>query len=366
MSAKPTSIMTTVTVDTPLVQSASYSFDAQDRQYIDTQIRGCQQQIVDCVLRGVIGTWVTLDGSSVAVVPGDVVCLTGTAGSVTKGVLAAMTPAGCAYGVVLQGGAPNTLIRVAEMGYLAKAVTGLGTTAGFLRVNTTTARLERVATISTNDYPMGIVMATGDAMLLIQPISAGTGGIGTDPTANSFRADTWIGVGDPSEMAPSGDLRLDDTWSATMRDGSLANTGTWATWNIDGSDILGFGHDTVVASINHRVKTGGKHAFLTNNVEQWNFSANVLNALGNSVIECTGFLALSPTILYLDSSGANEVQIRPNEVAALRLSTTGIGYHGTAPTAKPTITGSRGGNAALADLLTKLAATGFLTDGTSA
>lgn len=43
-----------------------------------------------------------------------------------------------------------------------------------------------------------------------------------------------------------------------------------------------------------------------------------------------------------------------------------IGFLGTAPVAKPTVTGSRGGNAALADLLTKLAAFGLITDGSSA
>ena len=45
---------------------------------------------------------------------------------------------------------------------------------------------------------------------------------------------------------------------------------------------------------------------------------------------------------------------------------TGIGFFATAPVAKPTITGSRGGNAALADLLTKLASFGLLTDSSSA
>jgi hypothetical protein len=43
-----------------------------------------------------------------------------------------------------------------------------------------------------------------------------------------------------------------------------------------------------------------------------------------------------------------------------------IGFHGTAPTAKQTVTGSRGGNAALASLLTQLAAKGLITDGTTA
>jgi hypothetical protein len=45
---------------------------------------------------------------------------------------------------------------------------------------------------------------------------------------------------------------------------------------------------------------------------------------------------------------------------------TGIGFYGATPAAKPSITGSRGGNAALADLLTKLANLGLITDGTSA
>jgi hypothetical protein len=43
-----------------------------------------------------------------------------------------------------------------------------------------------------------------------------------------------------------------------------------------------------------------------------------------------------------------------------------VGFHGAAPIAKQTITGSRGGNAALADLLTKLAAKGLIIDSTSA
>lgn len=43
-----------------------------------------------------------------------------------------------------------------------------------------------------------------------------------------------------------------------------------------------------------------------------------------------------------------------------------IGFFGTAPQAKKTVTGSRGGNAALASLLTQLAAYGLLTDSSTA
>lgn len=43
-----------------------------------------------------------------------------------------------------------------------------------------------------------------------------------------------------------------------------------------------------------------------------------------------------------------------------------LGFHGATPVAKQTVSGSRGGNAALADLITKLATLGLVTDGTSA
>lgn len=43
-----------------------------------------------------------------------------------------------------------------------------------------------------------------------------------------------------------------------------------------------------------------------------------------------------------------------------------LGFHGAAPVARQTISGSRGGNAALASLLTALANLGLITDGTSA
>lgn len=44
----------------------------------------------------------------------------------------------------------------------------------------------------------------------------------------------------------------------------------------------------------------------------------------------------------------------------------GIGFHGTNPRNKPTITGSRGGNVALANLLTALSSYGLITDSTTA
>lgn len=67
-----------------------------------------------------------------------------------------------------------------------------------------------------------------------------------------------------------------------------------------------------------------------------------------------------------DTKGSGHHYFNTGGVNRLDLSSTGIGFNGTAASAKPTITGSRGGNAALASLLTQLAAMGLLTDGTSA
>ena len=57
------------------------------------------------------------------------------------------------------------------------------------------------------------------------------------------------------------------------------------------------------------------------------------------------------------------VQLMGGTVAA---SASGVGFFGTSPVAKPTITGSRGGNAALASLLTALAGMGQITDSSTA
>jgi hypothetical protein len=52
--------------------------------------------------------------------------------------------------------------------------------------------------------------------------------------------------------------------------------------------------------------------------------------------------------------------------AELRIGDSQLGFFGTAPVAKPTVSGSRGGNAALASLLTALAGLGLLTDSSTA
>lgn len=69
----------------------------------------------------------------------------------------------------------------------------------------------------------------------------------------------------------------------------------------------------------------------------------------------------------LRSKGSGTAALASGDGAhKVAVNVTGIGFYAATPVAKQTITGSRSGNAALADLLTKIALTGFLNDGTSA
>jgi len=76
--------------------------------------------------------------------------------------------------------------------------------------------------------------------------------------------------------------------------------------------------------------------------------------------------------LFVDSmdtrTGGLLFLVRNNGTAGFSVNYSGgPGFYGTTviPASKPTVTGSRGGNAALADLLTKLASFGLITDGTT-
>jgi hypothetical protein len=62
---------------------------------------------------------------------------------------------------------------------------------------------------------------------------------------------------------------------------------------------------------------------------------------------------------------ANEVTMVSNSTIRVHANSTGLGFFAATPVAKPTVTGSRGGNAALASLLTALANLGLVTDSSS-
>lgn len=80
------------------------------------------------------------------------------------------------------------------------------------------------------------------------------------------------------------------------------------------------------------------------------YVADVLQDEALKIINSTGAVVV-----------ANELQV----VGDVNLDGTNLGFYGATPGAKPTITGSRGGNAALGNLLTALATLGLITNSTS-
>lgn len=101
------------------------------------------------------------------------------------------------------------------------------------------------------------------------------------------------------------------------------------------------------------------------------FSANgneeiKVSALLRSVILTSGHLLFSTSQTErIDRSGLS-LQFKANNVESIRIDGTGIGFFAHSTVGQQTVTGSRGGNAAVASLITAIAATGLVIDGTTA
>jgi hypothetical protein len=112
--------------------------------------------------------------------------------------------------------------------------------------------------------------------------------------------------------------------------------------------------------------TGSEQFRVTVTTNAVNFLGTIAGATGTSPgLEARGADANANLRLIGKGTGGPAL-IDGGGATKISVGTTGIGFYGTAPAAKPAITGSRGGNAALADLLTKLAALGLITDSTTA
>lgn len=117
-----------------------------------------------------------------------------------------------------------------------------------------------------------------------------------------------------------------------------------------GDNISIIGGDGALDTIN--IGDGGSVSILAG------FSAGSAGNGGNITITPGGSLnGTTGTITLYDSATNVAIQIADGPA---------IGFNAAAPIPKPTITGSRGGNAALASLLTELANYGLIIDGTTA
>ena len=181
-------ITTDLAVDDALDMGAGYSFTAADRRYIDNQVRGCQRHLVDSLLSGAVVAWMMLDAGGSGGDAGDVVCLASNASvrSIVKATAANLATGKGAMGVQLESGAAGAKVRVAVGGSVQPSITGLASgAAGYARINTTTGKVERVASYSPGDYPLGPIDDAGNLALVPGTPTVAvntTGSISTDTT----------------------------------------------------------------------------------------------------------------------------------------------------------------------------------------
>lgn len=175
-----TKITSDLKVDDALVQDANYRFNSDDRQYIDNQILGIEQHLVAALIRGRHATYMRVNGSSPSLAVGDVVCLDSLdvgESQVIKASSGALGTAFAAYGIVLLPAPPGSWVLIAIGGALPRSVTGLdAAAAGFVRVNTTTGRCERVTSLSSGDFGIGTVDGGGNMSVVPGLLPGGSGG----------------------------------------------------------------------------------------------------------------------------------------------------------------------------------------------
>lgn len=96
----------------------------------------------------------------------------------------------------------------------------------------------------------------------------------------------------------------------------------------------------------------------------WFFFNPSVTGTGSIQTQAAG---IDANIQYLiQGKGTSGVTLRDgNSLAKFAVNTTGIGFYGTTPVSKPTVTGSKGGNAALDSLVQALATLGLITNSTT-
>lgn len=221
-----TKILTDLQPDDALAQNSA-SFTASDRQFIDTQIRGCQQHLATLVLNGVHATYVKVDAGSATLAKGDVVCLGASAlgyPTVKLANSAALAVAGSAFGVALLAAAPGSYALLAIGGLVGPSITGLAATAGVVRVSTA-GRPERRASFAAGDYPLGTVDSTGYLTIARAAVVAAASGIGVAGSVDDVPAM----ASQPVARDSSGDAAFHALRAgASLRVGVAADGGTYA------------------------------------------------------------------------------------------------------------------------------------------
>ncbi len=153
-------ITTSNTVDTKLVQGANYTFNAEQRQYIDDQALGAQTHLVNELISGSHETFFPVTSAYADSAIGDVV-VAGDSNTVIRAIPADMDDSATVMGVVTQPAPQGGRIRVVLNGMVPASVTGLSALAGFVRVSAA-GRCEYVSAVNPGDYVLGSTNSAGN------------------------------------------------------------------------------------------------------------------------------------------------------------------------------------------------------------
>lgn len=179
----------------------------------------------------------------------------------------------------------------------------------------------------------------------------------------------------------------------------LFETGQSTYTFVAASGLIAFGGASPLAQVSIEPKSSSTSAFIIRGaasqsatLTEWQNSSGAILAkissagmmtLGNSTIAVDTNLSIdadtaqASQILFMKEGSTKWLVYNPassnllhfyaggGSNNSLSLGVDQVGFFGTTPVSKPTVTGSRGGNAALASLLTALAGLGLLTDSSS-
>lgn len=194
--ADDSKILSELEVDDAIELDANYRFGEHDRRYMDNQILGCEQHLVDCVIGGMACTYARIDSSSPSINPGDVVCLSGLSLTVTKALPTPLGSAGSAFGVAIRAAAPGSKALFARGGAIPTSITSLSAASGFARVSSS-GRVEYVSVLSSGDASLGTIASDGSLNLLL-----GFGGVGGTSSSGALVVDVMANYQD-SDGAPT-------------------------------------------------------------------------------------------------------------------------------------------------------------------
>lgn len=231
-----------------------------------------------------------------------------------------------------QAGASSTQNNLTALGFQA-GVSQTGTESTFVGV---LAGGSNTGTTSTAVGMYAGISNTGNNLAALGN-RAGYTNTGADVTA----------VGTAAGYANTGSSLVAVGYSAAnaCSGSSVVALGYYSAYSNTGSSVTALGHYSAVNNTYDHVVMLGRGAVAT--------AANQF-VVGSASSQQTKWVPGHDTDTYFDIATANTWKVVAGGTERLTLNAT-----------KPTVTGSRGGNAALADLLTKLAAMNLITDSTS-